>query len=79
MDLGCLPSEVSACLLHAAGAIALLVTNVDTNIIQLLGQWHLDIMVWYLHLTAELIIKYFSSRMLNADYCHFPSQLVPQQ
>ncbi len=57
MDLGFLPSEVSTCSLHAARAMALIVANIDTNIIQLMGQWHSDEMFWYLHLSAEPITK----------------------
>ena len=76
-DLGFLPAEVSARSLRAAGAMALLVAKVDTNIIQILGRWRSDEMFRYLHLTAEPIMKQFASKMLNADYTLAPSQLVP--
>ena len=76
-DLGFLPSEVSARSLRAAGAMALLVSNVDTDIIQLLGRWRSDEMFRYLHLTAEPITRDLSARMLRADYTLAPSQLVP--
>ena len=76
-DLGFLASEVSARSLRAAGAMALLVAKVDTNIIQILGRWRSDEMFRYLHLTAEPIMKQFASKMLNADYTLAPSQLVP--
>lgn len=76
-DLGFLSSEVSARSLRAAGAMALLVAKVDTNIIQILGRWRSDEMFRYLHLTAEPIMKQFAAKMLNADYTLAPSQLVP--
>ena len=38
-DLGFLPSEVSARSLRAAGATALLVANVNPDVIGLLGRW----------------------------------------
>ncbi|KAL7472975.1 hypothetical protein ACHAXS_013354 [Conticribra weissflogii] len=79
MDLGFLPSEVSACLLHAARAMALLVANVDTNIIQLMGWWCSNKLLWYLHLTAEPITKNLAICILHADYFLIPSQLVPQR
>ncbi|KAL7526401.1 hypothetical protein ACHAXR_003075, partial [Thalassiosira sp. AJA248-18] len=47
-DLGFLPSEVTACSLRASGATALLVANVDTDVIRLLGRWRSDEMLRYL-------------------------------
>jgi hypothetical protein len=76
-DLGFLSSEVSARSLRAAGAMALLVAKVDTNIIQILGRWRSEEIFRYLHLTAEPIMKQFAAQMLNADYTLAPSQLVP--
>ena len=38
-DLGFLPSEVTARSLRASGATALLVANVDPDVIRLLGRW----------------------------------------
>ncbi|KAL7461038.1 hypothetical protein ACHAXS_001474 [Conticribra weissflogii] len=37
MDLGFLPSKVSTHSLHTAGTIALLMANINTDIIRLLG------------------------------------------
>ena len=76
-DLDFLTPEVSAQSLQAAGAMALLVAKVNTNIIQILGQWRSNKMFQYLlHLTAKPIMKKFASKMLNADYTLAPSQLV---
>lgn len=76
-DLGFLPSEVSARSLRAGGAMALLLSDVDTDIIQLLGRWRSDEMFRYLHLNAEPITKDFARRMITADYTIVPGQLVP--
>ena len=57
--------------------MALLVSNVDPDIIQLLGRWRSDEMFRYLHLTADPIMKDFACKMLHADYTLAPSQLVP--
>lgn len=77
-DLGFLASDVSARSLRAAGATALLVGKVDTNIISLLGRWRSDEMLRYLHLQAEPIMRNFSRIMLNADFSLLPNTLVPQ-
>ena len=39
VDLGFLPSDVSARSLRASGANALLLAHVDTNVIRLIGRW----------------------------------------
>lgn len=76
-ELGFLPQDISARSLRAGGAMALLVSKVDPDIIQLLGRWRSDEMFRYLHLTAEPIMRNFASRMLQADYTIAPGQLVP--
>jgi len=47
--LGFLPKDISAHSLRAAGAMALLCAQVDTDIIRLLGRWRSDEMLHYLH------------------------------
>ena len=76
-DLDFLALEVSARSLQAAVAMALLVSKVDTNIIQIPGRWLSDNMFWYLHLTDEPNMKEFLAKILNANYTLAPSQLVP--
>lgn len=77
--LGFTAEEVSARSLRAGGAMALLVAEVDTDVIRLLGRWRSDEMFRYLHLTAEPIMRNFAHRMLHADYTISPNQLVPMQ
>ena len=67
-DLGFLPSDVSARSLRAAGAMALLVANVDPDIIQILGRWRSDEMFRYLHLSVEPIMKNFSANEWSGDH-----------
>lgn len=76
-DLGFLPDEISARSLRAGGAMALLVSDIDTDMIRLMGRWRSDEMFRYLHLTADPITKNFARRMLSADYTIAPGQLVP--
>jgi hypothetical protein len=71
-SLGFPAQEVSARSLRAGGAMALLVSKVDTDIIQLLGCWRSDEMLRYLHLTAEPIMRNFAQQMLHADYTLSP-------
>jgi hypothetical protein len=61
---GFLPKDISARSLRAAGAMALLCANIDTDRIRLLGRWRSDEMLRYLHVQAEPIMRHFSSRML---------------
>ena len=75
--MGFLPIEVSARSPHAAGAMALLVANVDPDIMQIIGRWRSDEMFCYLHLTAESIMRHFAPMMLNTDFTLTSSQLVP--
>jgi hypothetical protein len=60
-DLGFMPSYVSARSLRAIDAMALLVSNVYTDIIKLLGCWRSDEMCRYLHLTTEPIMRDLSA------------------
>lgn len=77
--IGFLPKDVSARCLRAAGATALLLARVDTDIISLIGRWRSDEMLRYLHIQAYPLMKDYSRRMLNAgDYTVIPNQLVPQ-
>jgi hypothetical protein len=55
-SLGFLPSEINAHSLCATGAMALLCTHVDSNIICLLGRWRSDQMLCYLHIQVEPIM-----------------------
>jgi hypothetical protein len=76
-QLGFLSSDVSARSLRAAGAMALLCAQVDTDTIRLLGRWRSDVMLRYLTVQAQPIMQDFSRRMLQgADYLLLPNQDV---
>ena len=77
-ELGFLPGDVSARCLRAAGANALLLANVDTDIIRLIGRWRSDEMLRYLHVQAAPLMADYSRRMLESgQYTLIPNQLVP--
>ena len=76
-QLGFLPSDVSARSLRAAGAMALLCAQVDTDVIRLIGRWRSDEMLRYLHVQAEPVMRGFAPRMLNAEFTLLPNSDVP--
>lgn len=72
------PQDISARSLRAAGAMALLCAQVDTDIIKLLGRWRSDEMLRYLHVQAEPVMRDFSSRMLlHGSFTLHPNESVP--
>jgi hypothetical protein len=78
-NLGFLPNEVSARSLRAAGAMALLCAHVDSDTIRLLGRWRSDVMLRYLTVQAQPVMRDFSRRMLTGgDYLLLPNQDVPE-
>jgi len=75
---GFLPADISTCSLRASGAMALLCARVYTNIIQLLGHWHSNAMLRYLHVQAEPVMHDFAAKMLaHGTYVLHPNQAVP--
>jgi hypothetical protein len=76
--LGFLASYVSARSLRAAGAMTLLCTHVDTEIIRLVGWWRSDEMLHYLHVQAKPTMRGFSARMLqHGSFVLLPNNKVP--
>ena len=79
-SLGFLPEDVSARCLRAAGATALLLAKVDPDVIRLIGRWHSDEMLRYLHVQAYPLMKDYARQMLSArTYTLIPNHLVPQR
>jgi hypothetical protein len=60
--------------MRAGGAMVLLLSNVDTDKIKLLGRWRSDAMMRYLHTTARPLVQGFAANMVsNGDYVQIPS------
>ncbi len=77
--LGFLPSEVSSWSLWATGVTALLLAQVDTDVIHLIDRWRSDKMLCYLHVQTYPLMRNYSRLMLDAgDYTLIPNQFVPQ-
>ena len=75
---GILATDISARSLRAGGAMALLCGNVDFDIIKMLGRWHSDAMLQYLHVQAQPIIKQLAVKMFNnGRYSFNPTDTVP--
>jgi hypothetical protein len=73
-----LPNDITAKSLRAGGAMALLLAQVDTDVIRLIGRWRSDEMLRYLHLQAQPVMKNFARRMLQGGvYTLLPGQDVP--
>ena len=70
--------HISARSLRAGGAMALLCGNVDFDVIKLLGRWHSDAMLRYLHVQAQPIIQQLAIKMFNKGAHSFtPTDTVP--
>ena len=69
--LGFTHHDVSARSLLAAGAMALLYSGVDNDIISLVGRWRSDEMMWYLHMQDEPIMRNFSKLMISHGNYNF--------
>lgn len=71
-------AEISARSLRAGGAMALLCAEVDCNVIQMLGRWHSDLMIRYLHVQAQPIVNHLSACMFNnGRYTFLPTATMP--
>jgi hypothetical protein len=72
---GVSPEEASTMNLRPSGATALLCSDVDTDLIRLMGRWHSDAMIRYLHVQVLPIVTRFASAMLtngNYNFRHDP-------
>ena len=59
--------------MRAGGTMALLMACVDTDTIHLVGRWRSDVMLRYLHTTAQKITEGLASRMVqHRDYALIP-------
>jgi hypothetical protein len=58
-------SEISARTLRAWGAMAMMYSKIDMKNIRMMGRWHSDAMVRYLHVQAQPIIECYAAKMFN--------------
>ncbi len=77
-ETGLAPDEISARSLRAGGAMALLCGNIDTNLIKMIGRWHSDAMMRYLHLQAQPLMRHYAKKMFHeGTYTFLPHETVP--
>jgi hypothetical protein len=70
--------EISARSLRAGGAMALICGKVDFDLIRILGRWHIDAMIRYLHMQAQPVMQNFAATMFNnGTYECLPDEMVP--
>ena len=72
-QVGFIPEDISARLMRAGGAMALIMARVDTTTIRLVGRWCSDVMLRYLHTTVKTFVEGLASRMVqHGDYALIP-------
>jgi hypothetical protein len=72
------PLEISARSLLAGGAMALLHGKVNPSNIRMMGRWHSDAMMRYLHVQAQPILGNYATCMFNeGTYSFLPDETVP--
>ena len=72
-QVGFTPEEISARSMRASGAMDLLMERVKTYTIYLVGRWHSDIILRYLHTTAQTFTEGLAARMVqHGDYAIIP-------
>ena len=70
--------EISARSLRAGGAMAMLMGDIDFDVIEMIGRWHGDSMMRYLHLQAQPVKKQMAKTMFNnGQYSFLPTDTVP--
>ena len=70
--------DLTARSLRAGGAMALLCGRCDTDQIKLLGRWHSDAMMRYLHQEAQPVLQQLARKMFNSGrYSFLTTDSVP--
>jgi hypothetical protein len=69
--VGISASDISVRSLRSSGAMALLCANVDTDKIRLLGRWHSDEMLRYLHVQALPVVAPLANLMVRHGHFSF--------
>ena len=70
--------DVSAWSLQEAGAISLLCSGMENDIISLIARWRSDEIIRYLHVQADPIMRNFSKLMIShGNYNLLPHNEVP--
>jgi hypothetical protein len=75
---GISPLGISARSLRTGGAMALLHGKVDLSNIRMMGRWHSDALIRYLHVHAHPILGNYVARVFNeGTYSFLPDETVP--
>jgi hypothetical protein len=75
--VGIKATEISAPSLRAGGAMVMVFGWIELDTIWMMGKWHSDAMMSYLHIQAQPIINNYAARMYNRGTCVFlPDEAV---
>jgi hypothetical protein len=75
--IGIHANEISARSLRAGGAMAMMCSKIDLNNIRMMGRWHSDAMMRYLHVQTQPIVKRYAAKMFNnGTYTFQPDETV---
>ena len=67
-QVGFKPEYVSAWSMRAGGAMVLLISRFNTDTIRLVGRWRSNIMLRYLHTSAQIFTSGLAARMVQHGY-----------
>jgi hypothetical protein len=71
-------SDISTRSLRASGAMGMMCGNLDLNNIQMMGRWHSDSTMCYLHIHEQPIIgKYAAVMFTDGNYSFQPDKTAP--
>jgi hypothetical protein len=71
-------ADISARFLRTSGAMAMFFGKIDINNIHVMGHWHSDFTMSYLHVQAQPIAGRFAEVMYNnGAYAFQPDETVP--
>jgi hypothetical protein len=77
-QMGVHASEISARSLRTGRAMAMLFGKIDINSIIMMGRWHSDAIMWYLHVQAQPNIGNYAAKMFNeGTYTFQPDETNP--
>ena len=74
-NLGFEAKDISVLSLHTSGAMELLFSEVDGNIIKIIVRWRSNEILRYLHVQAEPLMRHFLQLILtHVNYYFLPQQ-----
>jgi hypothetical protein len=77
-QMGLTHTDISARSVCAGSAMSLACGSMNRNTIHMLGRWHSDAMLQYLHLQAKHLMHKFTVTLFNhGSYSFIPTDTIP--